>query len=185
MLCRCLPRCSQDDPHCQQHGHVCARNPLSDHGVHVQKMPYNPDDGDAFEAAWLLLANISIGAGKHGAALDFCGLALKRNASAARAWDLQGTCLEAQGDARGAADSYSRAWRLMRGGNPAFGYRLAWNLLKSAQYVDAVDVGLQVLAKFPDYPRIKEDVVDAGVKKLRAGSEREEKRALGLLQTAV
>eukprot|EP00892_Ulva_mutabilis_P009788 jgi/Ulvmu1/7181/UM034_0090.1 len=154
------------------------------HLKRAQKMPYNPDDGEAFEAAWLLLATINVGAGKHSAARDFCALALRHNASAARAWDLQGTCLEAEGDARGAAASYTHAWRLMRGGNPAFGYRLAWNLLKSAQYAEAVDVALQVLDKFPDYPKIKEDVVDAGVKKLRAGSEREERRALGLLQTS-
>lgn len=147
----------------------------------MQKSPYNPDDGEAFEAAWLLLANINVGAGKHALARDFCALALRHNASAARAWDLDGTCLEAQGDARGAAAAYGHAWRLMRGGNPAFGYRLAWNLLKSAQYVEALDVALEVLAKFPDYPQIQEDVVEVGMKKLRAGSEREARRALGLL----
>lgn len=147
-------------------------------------MPYNPEDGEAFEAAWLLLANINIGAGKHAAARDFCALALRHNASAARAWDLEGTCLEAEGDARGAASAYTHAWRLMRGSNPAFGYRLAWNLLKSAQYVEAVDVALEVLQKFPDYPRIQEDVVDVGITKLRAGSERESRRALGLLEAA-
>ena len=42
----------------------------------------------------------------------------------------------------------------------------------------------QVLARHPNYPKIREDILDAGIKKVRAGSEREERRALGLLRAA-
>ena len=41
-----------------------------------------------------------------------------------------------------------------------------------------------MLARHPDYPKIREDILDVGMHKVRAASEREERRALGLLQAA-
>lgn len=64
----------------------------------MQKLPYNPEDGDYFEAAWLLLANIHLGAGKLALAQEFCDSALAHNASSDRALTLKGACAEVSGD---------------------------------------------------------------------------------------
>jgi hypothetical protein len=66
--------------------------------THVQKLPYNPEEGDEFEAAWLLLANIHLGAGKLELAKDVCDMTLSHNASSDRALSLKGACAEASGD---------------------------------------------------------------------------------------
>lgn len=61
-------------------------------------MPYNPEEGDDFESAWLLLANIHLGSGKIELARDFCDSALAHNASSGRALTIRGACAEASGD---------------------------------------------------------------------------------------
>lgn len=43
---------------------------------------------------------------------------------------------------------------------------------------------VQVLSRHPEYPKIKEDILDVGMQKVRAGSERAERKELGLLQAA-
>ena len=50
------------------------------------------------EAAWLLLANIHLGAGKLALAHDLCDATLAHNASSDRALTLRGACAEASGD---------------------------------------------------------------------------------------
>jgi len=40
------------------------------------------------------------------------------------------------------------------------GYRLAFNYLKAKRYVDAIDVCHKVTAAFPQYPKIKKDVLE-------------------------
>lgn len=52
------------------------------------------------------------------------------------------------------------------------------------EYLTLLFVHVQVLAQHPNYPQIKEDILDVGMRKIRAGSEREERRAHGLLQAA-
>lgn len=42
---------------------------------------------------------------------------------------------------------------------------MAFNYLKAERYVDAVDVCHKVLQQYPDYPRMKKDILD----KARAG----------------
>lgn len=65
--------------------------------------------------------------------------------------------------------------------NPSVGYRLAWNYLKAVRYVDALNVAFDVLATFPDYPKIQEDIITKAMSKLRGDSEREERRRIGLI----
>lgn len=43
---------------------------------------------------------------------------------------------------------------------------------------------LQVLQRHPEYPKIKDDILDVGMRQVRAGSERKDRRALGLLEAA-
>lgn len=47
------------------------------------------------------------------------------------------------------------------------GYKLAFNYLKGKRYVDAISVCHQVLAIYPDYPKIKKEVMDRARANLR------------------
>lgn len=64
-----------------------------------------------------------------------------------------------------AAMHYENAWRYENEASPAVGYRLAFNYLKAKKMVEAVDVCHKVLKAFPQYPKIRKDVLD----KARAG----------------
>ena len=48
------------------------------------------------------------------------------------------------------------------------GYKLAFQYLKAERYVDAVDVCHKVIKMYPDYPRIREDILDKARMNLRA-----------------
>lgn len=61
---------------------------------------------------------------------------------------------------------------------------MAWNFLKAVRYVDSINVATEVLKNFPDYPKIREDIVMKAVSKIRAESERNEKEKLGLVPSA-
>ena len=47
------------------------------------------------------------------------------------------------------------------------GYKLAFNYLKAKRFVDAVDVCHKVLEKYPQYPKIKRDILDKARLSLR------------------
>lgn len=64
-----------------------------------------------------------------------------------------------------AAEHYENAWKLDQEANPAMGYKLAFNYLKAKKLVEAIDVCHKVLKMYPDYPKIRKDILD----KARAG----------------
>jgi len=39
------------------------------------------------------------------------------------------------------------------------GFKLAFSYLKSKKYVQAIDVAERVLDQYPDYPRIREEIL--------------------------
>jgi tetratricopeptide repeat protein 21B len=43
--------------------------------------------------------------------------------------------------------------------NGGVGFRLAFNYMKANRFVDAIDVGKEILKIYPDYPKIYEDVI--------------------------
>jgi tetratricopeptide repeat protein 21B len=146
--------------------------------TYVQKLPYNAAEGDAHENALLLLAKINLGVDKLEQAEACAAACLAHNASAAGVHELLAAVSEKRGNAVAAAEQYKKAWQLSCGSDPALGYRLAWNLLKCVRYTQAIDVALEVLRRFPDYPKIEADVLKPALARLRAGSERDELRRL-------
>jgi tetratricopeptide (TPR) repeat protein len=147
--------------------------PLSIPPLHVQKLPYRADDGDAYERATLILANIHAAAGRLDAAADCAQSCLTRNGASSQAWEVAGYVAELRNDAKAATDAYAAAWKLARMSSPAVGYRLAWNHLRSGAFVLAVTAVLEVLDKFPDYPKITADVMMPALARIRCASERD------------
>ena len=48
------------------------------------------------------------------------------------------------------------------------GYKLAFNYMKAKRFADAIDVCHGVLAKYPNYPKIKKDILEKSRANLRS-----------------
>jgi len=133
-----------------------ARNQLK----RVAKMQYNAEEADDFEKSWLLLADIHIQGGKFDLAQEMCKKCLKYNKSCAKAWEGMGQIMEREQSYRDAADHYEMAWKFENEASPSVGYRLAFNYLKAKRFVEAIDVCHKVMAAFPNYPKIRKDIME-------------------------
>jgi tetratricopeptide repeat protein 21B len=58
-----------------------------------------------------------------------------------------------------ASSHYEKAWQMSNKRNAGVGYRLAFNYLKANRFVDAVDVGKDILKVYPDYPKVQIDII--------------------------
>ncbi|KAL3683406.1 hypothetical protein R1sor_001428 [Riccia sorocarpa] len=126
----------------------------------LERMTYKWENGEDFERAWLMLADILMQAGKTDAADELCRRCLKYNRDCARAWKYLGIMME-QGHSYGEAVVYfETAWKCHRGGSPSVGYRLAFTFLKEKRYIEAITVCHKVLKKFPSFPRVKKEILD-------------------------
>eukprot|EP00033_Pygsuia_biforma_P004885 GCRY01005355.1.p1 GENE.GCRY01005355.1~~GCRY01005355.1.p1 ORF type:complete len:202 (-),score=58.88 GCRY01005355.1:53-658(-) len=140
-----------------------ARNHLK----RIAKMEYNPADGEDFERAWITLASLYIEKGKYGQAQELLKMSLKHNKSSGKAWELLGLIMEKEQAYRDAADNYEKAWAFGGENNPKVGYELAFNYLKAGRLVDAIDICHIVLRQFPDYPKIKKEILEKARKGIR------------------
>ena len=76
--------------------------------------------------------------------------------------------MEKESNYKDAAFNYEMAWQFSNQSNPAVGYKLAFNYMKSKRLVDAIDVSLIVLDRYPDYPKIKKDILEKCRSSLKA-----------------
>ena len=65
-----------------------------------------------------------------------------------------------------AAEHYENAWKYDQQ-SPAVGYKLAFNYMKAARFVDAVDVCHKVLKAHPEYPKMRQDILEKARSNLR------------------
>jgi tetratricopeptide repeat protein 21B len=96
---------------------------------------------------------------------ELCARCLKYNRSCSRAWELLGSISEREQAYKDAASQYEHAWQLSNEKDAAVGYKLAFNYLKAGRNVAAITVAQDVLKVDPQYPKIKQDVLE----KARAG----------------
>eukprot|EP00976_Prorocentrum_cordatum_P075850 1182064-Prorocentrum_minimum.AAC.2 len=68
--------------------------------------------------------------------------------------------MEREQSYRDASDHYEMAWKFEAEASPSVGYRLAFNYLKAKRFVEAIDVCHKVLTSFPNYPKIKKDILE-------------------------
>lgn len=85
---------------------------------------------------------------------------LVHNKSCTKAFESLGLIHEKEQQYKDAATKYEQAWNFGNKTNPAVGYKMAYNLLKSKKYTTTIDVCHQVLANFPNYPNIQKDILD-------------------------
>ncbi|KRY12374.1 Tetratricopeptide repeat protein 21B [Trichinella patagoniensis] len=123
-------------------------------------VPWNLDDAKYLEQCWLLLANTYMNQGKMDAASEILKICMQHNASCIKALEYLSLINEKQQKWAEAVSNLETAWTICKHRHPAIGYRLAYIYLKAKRYVDAVDTCHVVLNNFPDFPRIKHDILD-------------------------
>lgn len=141
-----------------------ARNQLK----RICKIPYRRIYGREFEEAYLMLANIYMGTKKYDLALELCKRCLKYNKSCSKAWEHRGRIMEEEHSYKDAAEFYEKAWFYGQEASSTVGYKLAFNYLKAHRYIDAIDVCHKVLNKHPNYPKIRDEILDRARQALRS-----------------
>lgn len=140
-----------------------ARNQLK----RISKIEFNSEFASDYETCWLLLSDIYIESGKFDMAMQLIKEVVKYNQSCAKAWEYLGFIMEKEASYKDAAVYYEKAWKLQEKNNLNVAYKLAFNYLKASRYVDAVDVCLDVLAKEPEFPKIRKEILDKARLELR------------------
>ena len=51
--------------------------------------------------------------------------------------------------------------------NATIGYKLAFNYMKAKRFVDAIDVCHDILEKYPNYPKVKKEILEKSRDNLR------------------
>ncbi|GFY70133.1 tetratricopeptide repeat protein 21B [Trichonephila inaurata madagascariensis] len=133
-----------------------ARNQLK----RIAKTTWNFSDAEYLEKAWLLLADIYIKAGKFPSASEMLDKVLLYNKSCTKAYDLYGYIAEKEQNYRDAVKNFEKAWLLTSKLNPVIGYKLAFNNMKAKRYAEAIDVCQVVLSKYPNYPKIRKEILE-------------------------
>ncbi|KAG6949861.1 hypothetical protein JG688_00014456, partial [Phytophthora aleatoria] len=133
-----------------------ARNQLK----RIAKMNYDQTLADEFERSYLLLADIYINRGKFDLAQELCKRSLTHNKSSGKAWELLGLVMEKEQSYIDAAECYQEAWTCEGEASAGIGFKLAFNYLKAKKLVLAVDVCNKVLDQYPDYPKIRKEILE-------------------------
>lgn len=132
------------------------------------KLPFDSELTDEWVKAHLLMADIHIEASKFDQAAESLNAALTLDASCARAYEYLGAIAEREVRYAEAAELYERAWRFENEASAPVGFKLAFNYLKADRYVQAIDVCQKIMKQFPDYPRLRTDVLDKARAMLRS-----------------
>ncbi|CAH8848235.1 unnamed protein product [Trichobilharzia szidati] len=134
----------------------------------LAKVPWNFQDAEELEKSWLLLADIYIQNGRMELSQDLLKKCLQYNKSSAKASEYLGLIMEKEQNYYDAAKYYEQVWNNSNHQNPVIGYKLAYNYLKIRRFFEAVEVSLQVLSMYPNYPKIQKDILDKARLQLRA-----------------
>ena len=94
-------------------------------------------------------------------------MAAEASEACAKAWEFLGLVKEKEAAYKDAASHYEQAWTHASEASAAIGYRLSFNYLKAKKHVQAIDVCHKVLKLYPDYPGIKNDVLDVAREALK------------------
>ncbi|CCW67565.1 unnamed protein product [Phytomonas sp. Hart1] len=117
--------------------------------------------------ARLLFSQLLVQRGELATAVEELRGVLARNRHCSAGWSQLGWLHERQGDHAEASEAYQKAWALSLENDPAVGFRVAFNYLKSGDPVRAIDVSKKVLARHATYPCIEEEVLKVGYTMLK------------------
>ncbi|XP_070311543.1 tetratricopeptide repeat protein 21A isoform X3 [Odocoileus virginianus] len=133
----------------------------------LAKAPWTLAEADDLERSWLLLADIYCQGGKFDLASELLQRCVKYNKSCCKAYEYMGFIMEREQSYKDAAANYELAWKYSHYANPAIGFRLAFNYLKDKRFVEAIEVCHDVLREHPNYPKIREEILEKAQGSLR------------------
>uniref|UniRef100_A0A5S6QNM1 Tetratricopeptide repeat protein 21B n=1 Tax=Trichuris muris TaxID=70415 RepID=A0A5S6QNM1_TRIMR len=133
----------------------------------TMNMPWNFENANWLEQCWLLLADIYIGQSKNESALEVLKTCVKHNASCIKAMDYMGTISQKLQMWKNAISDYEKAWRLSKQRDVDIGYKLAYCYLKAKMYVAAIGTCHAVLQMRPDYPKVRQEILEKARVNLR------------------
>ncbi|KAK9499031.1 hypothetical protein O3M35_003547 [Rhynocoris fuscipes] len=135
----------------------------------VAKLPWSLEEADYLERCWLMLAEIYINSGTQQAAQaqDLLNRVIVHNRSCIKAFTLLATLATKENNYQKAVEHYRQAWRLSGESDPSLGYKLGYTQLKNKQYADAISTCQRVLQLHPDYPKIRKEILDKALPRLR------------------
>ncbi|XP_040595708.1 tetratricopeptide repeat protein 21A isoform X2 [Mesocricetus auratus] len=87
--------------------------------------------------------------------------------SCCKAYEYMGFIMEKEQSYKDAATNYELAWKYSYQASPAIGFKLAFNYLKDKKFVDAIEVCHSVLTEYPNYPKIREEILEKAQGSLR------------------
>jgi len=85
-----------------------------------------------------------------------------------RAWEIMGLIYEKEQSYKDAAECYEKAWKFEHEASAEVGFKLAFNYLKAKRWVEAIDVCKKVLKRYPDYPKIRNEILEKAQESLRS-----------------
>ncbi|XP_061402484.1 tetratricopeptide repeat protein 21B-like [Musca vetustissima] len=130
------------------------------HLKRIVRVIWNFEEAEYLERSWLLLADIYINSNKLDVAESLVLKVLQHNKSCSKAYELAGYISEKSQLYRDAAKNYRSAWNCNGSSKPHIGYKLAYNYMKTKQYVEAIVICQQVLKLHPDYVIIQKDILE-------------------------
>lgn len=133
----------------------------------ISKSRYNAKWGEETERGWIQVADFLISANKFELAERELNRCLKYNQSSAKAWELLGSLAERNNDLAKAAENYERAWAITENNDCTIGFRLASLYFKNRDFVNTVIIGKKVLNINPNYPKLREEIVEKAHQQLR------------------
>ncbi|XP_055985151.1 tetratricopeptide repeat protein 21A [Sorex fumeus] len=133
----------------------------------LAKAPWTPAEADDLEKSWLLLADIYCQSGKYDLSSELLRRCVQYNKSCWKAYEYMGLIMEKEQSYKDAATNYELAWKYSYCANPAIGFKLAFNYLKDKRFVEAVEVCHSVLKEYPNYPKIREEILQKAQSALR------------------
>ncbi|XP_075412150.1 tetratricopeptide repeat protein 21A [Tenrec ecaudatus] len=131
------------------------------------KAPWTPAEAEDLEKSWLLLADIYCQGGKFDLASELLRRCVQYNKSCCKAYEYMGFIMEKEQSYKDAAANYELAWKHSHHTNPSVGFKLAFNYLKDKRFVEAIDVCHRVLREYPNYPKIREEILEKAQGSLR------------------
>ncbi|XP_033021119.1 tetratricopeptide repeat protein 21A isoform X1 [Lacerta agilis] len=133
-----------------------ARNQLK----RLMKAKWSLTEAEDLEKCWILLADSYTACGKFDCAIELVKRCLRHNKSCSKAYECLGYIAEKEKAYKDAATNYELAWKHSHQANPTVGFKLAFNYLKDKRYVEAIDVCHDVLKACPEYPKIREEILE-------------------------
>ena len=109
--------------------------------------------------AFLMMTQISIQDQSYDDAEKWIQQAINLDKSCVKAWEFTAQIAEKKKDHAAAADALENAWKLTSKNDANIGCRLAMNLMKSQNPVEAIKVAREVLQKHANIPKLKEQVL--------------------------